>query len=135
MHFATAMVGHIVVMLSAIAMLLVGILHRVGTLDTGTAISIFRYAAWANAGAFVLCVAGAAWLIGVRKRRGLVPAILGVVIGGALCTVSLYWKYRADHAPRIHDISTDTDHPPEFVAIAEIRKNVPNGVQYEGAAA
>ena len=32
--------------------------------------------------------------------------------------------------PRIHDISTDTQDPPAFVALLEQRKNAPNGVAY-----
>jgi uncharacterized protein (DUF1499 family) len=32
--------------------------------------------------------------------------------------------------PPIHDITTDTANPPEFVAIVPLRKNAPNGYEY-----
>jgi uncharacterized protein (DUF1499 family) len=33
---------------------------------------------------------------------------------------------------RIHDITTDTDHPPQFVALRAIREKSPNGPEYGG---
>lgn len=35
--------------------------------------------------------------------------------------------------PRIHDITTDTDHPPQFVALLAVRQKAPNGAAYGGA--
>jgi uncharacterized protein (DUF1499 family) len=35
--------------------------------------------------------------------------------------------------PRIHDITTDTDHPPQFVALLAVRQKAPNGTAYGGA--
>jgi uncharacterized protein (DUF1499 family) len=35
--------------------------------------------------------------------------------------------------PPIHDISTDTQNPPEFVDIAPLRANAPNPPEYAGA--
>lgn len=39
--------------------------------------------------------------------------------------------YRApEGTPAIHDITTDTDNPPQFVAVAPLRANAPNSVIY-----
>ena len=35
--------------------------------------------------------------------------------------------------PRIHDITTDTDNPPQFVALLAVRQKAPNGATYGGA--
>jgi uncharacterized protein (DUF1499 family) len=34
--------------------------------------------------------------------------------------------------PRIHDITTDTDDPPQFVALRAVREKSPNGPEYGG---
>jgi uncharacterized protein (DUF1499 family) len=34
--------------------------------------------------------------------------------------------------PRIHDITTDTDHPPAFVAVLPLRATAPNTTDYGG---
>jgi uncharacterized protein (DUF1499 family) len=41
-------------------------------------------------------------------------------------------KRTVQNVPAIHDISTDTDHPPEFVALLPLRKDAPNGTAYGG---
>ncbi|HBQ58905.1 MAG TPA: DUF1499 domain-containing protein, partial [Balneolaceae bacterium] len=35
--------------------------------------------------------------------------------------------------PPIHDITTDTENPPQFEAIAPLREDAPNPVEYSGA--
>ena len=39
----------------------------------------------------------------------------------------------AKRSPPIHDITTDTENPPRFVAIILLRKGSPNPVEYQGA--
>ena len=41
---------------------------------------------------------------------------------------------QARGAPPIHDITSDTVHPPQFVALAAARRDSPNGLAYGGAA-
>jgi uncharacterized protein (DUF1499 family) len=64
--------------------------------------------------------------------RGLALAALGVVLGAAIAYVP--WQYnRTRHAvPPIHDITTDTDNPPAFVAALSLRAPNANTVTYEG---
>ena len=42
------------------------------------------------------------------------------------------WYLAAKHLPRIHDISTETEDPPQFVAILPLRKDAPNPSVYGG---
>jgi uncharacterized protein (DUF1499 family) len=39
---------------------------------------------------------------------------------------------KANMVPRIHDITTDTENPPQFVALRAIREKSPNGPEYGG---
>jgi uncharacterized protein (DUF1499 family) len=43
------------------------------------------------------------------------------------------WWRTAREVPPIHDISTDTDNPPLFVAILPLREDASNPVEYGGA--
>jgi uncharacterized protein (DUF1499 family) len=51
-----------------------------------------------------------------------------------LFVVVVPWQQRRSSrgVPPIHDISTDTENPPPFVAIAPLRADAPNPVEYAG---
>ncbi len=59
-------------------------------------------------------------------------AWLGVVAGLAALLSTVSTMRGAGNAP-IHDISTDTDNPPQFVAVAKLRTPQENPVEYAGA--
>ena len=65
-------------------------------------------------------------------RRGFIVALAACVL--ALVTVGIPWRASraAADAPPIHDITTDTDNPPAFVAVAPLRANDPNPITYGG---
>jgi uncharacterized protein (DUF1499 family) len=65
--------------------------------------------------------------------RGLLVAGLGLVIGAVLTYVPWQYNHTVRTVPRIHDITTDTDNPPNYVAVLPIRaaENA-NSVTYEG---
>ncbi len=44
----------------------------------------------------------------------------------------LNWLRTASRVPPIHDITTDTQNPPQFVALLPLRKNARNSAQYAG---
>jgi uncharacterized protein (DUF1499 family) len=46
--------------------------------------------------------------------------------------VTWNWRRTAGQVPAIHDITTDTDQPPEFVALRELREGARNPVEYGG---
>jgi hypothetical protein len=56
-----------------------------------------------------------------------------VAVSIAVCIVPIMGIVHARNVPRIHDISTDTDMPPVFVALAPERLAAPNGLEYGGA--
>jgi len=65
--------------------------------------------------------------------RGFLWALLGVIVGGSLAGLMLHWKQVAESVPGIHDITTDTASPPEFVALLRLRKSDENSPAYGGA--
>lgn len=65
-----------------------------------------------------------------------VVATAATVIVASLITAQLaLWINTAFSVPPIHDITTDTDNPPAFDALAGARANAPNPVAYSGAEA
>lgn len=118
--------------LLAIAMLLIaGPLYRTETLALGNAFLLMRWAAYVGIAAMVLVV------IAMFVLR---PATVGgrglLVLSFLAGFISFYLPYSqlqtAQSVPRIHDISTDTTNPPVFVAIAPLRSEAPNPVEYAG---
>jgi uncharacterized protein (DUF1499 family) len=67
-----------------------------------------------------------------RLRAGgtLVP-LVALVVGVASALVPLEFLRQARALPAIHDITTDTQNPPQFVAIVPLRAGAPNPPHYE----
>ncbi|HVK55666.1 MAG TPA: DUF1499 domain-containing protein [Burkholderiales bacterium] len=68
-------------------------------------------------------------------KRAVILALvsIGLSLGFAGLPIAQVIKSRA--APHIHDISTDTESPPTFIALAEIRTRAPNGLAYHAEVA
>ena len=93
----------------------------------------FTILAWAAYGGLAAAVLG---LVGLALDRSSWKAVLlalsTIVLGAVVVGIPWHLKQRAQAVPPIHDISTDTDSPPSFVAILPLRKDAPNPVQYGG---
>jgi Protein of unknown function (DUF1499) len=79
--------------------------------------------------AFVALVAGVASIISGGSRGAAVAALL-LAIGAAAGPLGVVLKARG--VPMIHDISTDTDDPPLFVAVLSRRAAEDNPAAYGG---
>jgi uncharacterized protein (DUF1499 family) len=68
-------------------------------------------------------ISAAALLIGrgALRGRGLAMAVAGVVLGLAIAYVPWSWNNMRGALPPIHDITTDTENPPEFRAVLPAR--------------
>jgi uncharacterized protein (DUF1499 family) len=65
--------------------------------------------------------------------RALIMATLGLALGAALTYVPWQYNHTRMTVPRIHDITTDTDTPPGYVAVLPARTaERANSVTYEG---
>ena len=89
---------------------------------------ILRWSAYAGAAAGALAFLGLLLLGGIRAFYGL----LGLVLGLAVAWDPYTWYRTAREVPAIHDITTDTENPPGFVAILPLRKDARNPATYGG---
>jgi uncharacterized protein (DUF1499 family) len=58
-------------------------------------------------------------------------AAAALVINVLVAAPPLYMYREAQRLPHIHDITTDTDHPPAFVAVMPLRTDSRNSVDYK----
>ena len=123
--------GVVLAVASAVAMLFSGIGYRLDLFHFRVGFTILRWAFWFALAGALFSLAGIAIAAG-RPRAMLAMAIMGIVVG--LVTAYIPWslKRTAESLPYIHDISTDTANPPEFVAAAKLRKPGDHPVTYDG---
>lgn len=117
---------------SALLLVVAGIGSRFGWWHFRTGFTLLGYGAYGGVGAVLMGV-----LSGIpsgRKRQvsGIVLSLLAVVCGLGVVAVPVSWRLNARQLPVIHDITTDTVQPPQFVAILPLRKDAPNPAIYGG---
>jgi uncharacterized protein (DUF1499 family) len=86
---------------------------------------------WAAYGALAAGVLSLIALI-LGGRRGM--AAVALVAALAAFLPPFLFRRTAQSVPAIHDITTDTDNPPAFVAVLERRKGASNPAEYGGPA-
>jgi uncharacterized protein (DUF1499 family) len=106
--------------------------YWLGLWDFRTGFTILRWAAYIAAGAGAAALAGFILAAIQRNAAQAVVAVAGIAIAAALVLPAWNLQQTAAQVPRIHDITTDTDNPPQFVALLETRMNAPNGAAYAG---
>ncbi len=118
-----AMIGFGLTVLAVLVLLIAALGYRWGLWDYRFALlTLMKYAAYGAGIAAVISLVGIgrAWPGGVR--RGLIISVIGAVVGGyAIHYAYSYW-FTVKTVPFIHDITTDTENPPEFVAVVEERE-------------
>ena len=129
-----ALVGFASSLLAALMVGATGPAYRLRLVDLDVAFTLLRWGAWLGLGAVLVALAGAWVTRPSARRRGLIWALAGVVLGGIAFGAPFMMFQNAKKAPPIHDITTDTVNPPRFVAILPLRDGVPNPVAYEGEA-
>lgn len=131
---ATATAGLALAIVAGLALLVSGPGHRFGWWSFGTGFAIIRFAAYGGIAAAAVSAA-ALILAPLRgKRRGMVRALAGLVIGLITVGVPAYYLQKARSVPPIHDITTDTEDPPAFETILPLRAQAPNPATYGGPA-
>lgn len=101
--------------------------YRGGWVSLGTALRQFlAWAAYGGAAATVLALIALAWGRGSARRT----AALALVVGLASLFFPLRFQQAAGAVPPIHDITTDTVTPPQYVEVAALRRDLqtPNGL-------
>ncbi|MEP6702923.1 MAG: DUF1499 domain-containing protein, partial [Betaproteobacteria bacterium] len=121
--------------LAAIAVALSGPGYRMGWWPLPMAFDTMRWAAWVAIGAAVFGLVLALIAALARpggSRRGLAEATLAILVGALTMAGPITLMSRGKQVPPIHDISTDTDNPPQFAAVLPARVDAQNPVQYGG---
>ena len=117
---------------SAVTAIVAGFGSRAGWWHFRTGFQILTWGAYGGLGSVLTGVIGCLVALWWGQRRKALVSLVGLVIG--LLVVGLPWnmKRTAQQVPPIHDITTDTEKPPRFVAILPFRKDAPNSAEYEG---
>ena len=111
--------------------LLSGPAYRLGWIELKPGLQTMRWAATAEAVVFVIALFGA--LVAVRKQvpQAKVVFLLSTIIGFLAAAPPAVLWYRVQHLPHIHDVSTDTANPPEYIAVLPLRNGVPNSTVFD----
>ena len=120
-------------LLVALLAMMSGFGSRWGLWNFRTGFSLLRWAAYGGIAAALVAAVAVVRARPGGPRRGFVAAFAALVIG--LLVIGIPWQQQrlARSVPPIHDITTDVNNPPQFVAVAPLRADAPNPIEYEGA--
>jgi uncharacterized protein (DUF1499 family) len=117
-------------LLAAALLLMSGLGVRAALWPYGTGLRLFAAAIVPGLAAAALALAA----LSVRRWRG-AGALIALVLGFAAAAMPGWSILQARSLPAIHDITTDTANPPQFVAIVPLRAGAANPPEYAGAKA
>ena len=116
---------HLGFLLAAIAVLLLALAPigwRSGWWGFGfSLLTLMAYSAYFGIAAAVVSLVALLLLRSTIGRPGIAVALVALIIGGVTAYVPWHYLAQARSAPAINDITTDTENPPDFVAIIPLR--------------
>jgi len=80
------------------------------------------------------CLGLIALFVNRSSRKAVLFAAASIVLSIFVAGIPWQMKQRAQRVPMIHDITTDTENPPPFVAILPLRRDASNPPGYGGGA-
>jgi uncharacterized protein (DUF1499 family) len=115
---------------AAVLLLVAGPGTRFGWWEFGTGFLLMRVAFFGGAAAAVLSLV----LLLVPRTRRAAPSVLvaALLIASVVAWVPWNGLQTVRSLPFIHDITTDTEDPPQFVAVLPLRADAPNPPDYAG---
>ena len=119
--------------LSGLCVALSGPGHRFGILGTSWALGVFALAGLGGLVAAALAGWAIALALTARVWRSVAGSGLALLVALAAAAPLLAMARAGAAAPVLHDITTDTDSPPPFVALQPQRAASENGAAYGGA--
>src|SRR5262249_15318252 len=96
-------------------------------------VTLMPWAAYVGLAAVI--VSALALIIGLSRRdgRGIALALVALIGGGLIAYVPWHYDQLRQTRPQIHDMTTDPDNPPAFVAVVPLRQGEGiNSVATEG---
>jgi uncharacterized protein (DUF1499 family) len=127
-----ALGGFLIALIAGLGLLLAGLGSRLQWWEFRSGLTLLRWAAYGGLVAAVLSLLGAILARPGGSRRGFPLALAGLAIGLVVVGIPWQWWQTALRVPPIHDITTDTETPPAFVAILPLRAGAPNPAEYGG---
>jgi hypothetical protein len=129
---AIATTGFGLAVLTAVTVMLAGLGSRWGWWHFRIGFIILQWGFYIGLAAAAVSIVGTVAVWSGGFRRGFVSAIAGLVIALVIVDDLWQWKQTAIRVPPIHDITTDTENPPAFIAILPLRADAPNPAAYGG---
>lgn len=126
--------GLAILLLAVAALMMAGAgpAYRGEFISLGEAFNLLRNGVYAAGGAVAVSIITLLWSMVARRSTPALVASLVIVAAAALLYVPWQHWQRAQQVPAIHDITTDTQNPPAFEALADAREAAPNAVDYPG---
>jgi uncharacterized protein (DUF1499 family) len=118
--------------ISLLVLILSGVGHRLHFWEYKAGFTIMTGAVIAAAIALIAALVAAIWAWRSGQQPALIASIAALVVALVVILPPLSWIRAARQLPYIHDITTDTETPPAFVAILKERANAPNTAVYGG---
>jgi uncharacterized protein (DUF1499 family) len=131
-YFPIAIIGFIMAVVAGMAEAFSGLGTRWGVWHYRTGFLILRWAAYGGIAAMAVSLTGCILTRRAGKGSGLLLSLVGLLVG--VIAVGIPWTFWhvARHVPAINDITTSTDNPPRFSAIAPVREREGVFVEYKG---
>lgn len=129
---ATATLGFVLSAIAITAAMGAGAGARLALWDFQQGFRILNGSACLGIAGSMLSLVGAILGRPGKGRGGFPLAVAGIVLGALAFGVPGNWYRIAKRVPMIHDISTDTENPPGFVAVLALRKDASNSASYGG---
>ena len=126
--------GLALTVLGALTLALAAIGSRWDWWDFRTGFVLFRGALFGGLVAIVVTLAGLALALLARAGRAALLSLATLALLAAVAVVPVTHLRGAGRVPPIHDITTDLDDPPRFVAVLPRRRGAPNAAEHGGAA-
>jgi uncharacterized protein (DUF1499 family) len=120
----------IVAIIGALLLLVAGPGARLELWDFRAGFALMRWAVYIGIGTGA--VALLMLLVPRTRRRSAASLLLALVVALTTAAIPLYARSVARSVPPIHDISTDTERPPAFVAVLPLRADAPNSAEHAG---
>jgi uncharacterized protein (DUF1499 family) len=112
-----------------------GLGHRIGLLHFTHAFATLRWSAMLALPLTIIAVLVLVTALFARAPwRAIVSSLGALALAMAILVPAYLFQAQARAVPPIHDISTDTEDPPVFIAVRAAREAAPNSPDYPGAA-
>jgi uncharacterized protein (DUF1499 family) len=130
----TARLGLVLTVVGSLALLLSGVGTRWDWWGYRTGFLVLRWTLYGGLAVIVVALVGLMLSLLARTGRSLLVSLVTLALLVAVAAVPVGYLRSAGRVPPIHDITTDPDDPPRFVAVLPLRRGAPNSAEYGGSA-